>query len=403
VIGARADEVIDVRLQDATVSLSLARAGSQWHEQAPADRPVEPAVGRTFLERILAAQGTRVAGDDLAAIGLSPPRATVRVASLVGEGKEERIEEIEVGAEVKGVVHVRRLEDGVVLAVPADVAAALLPDPIALRAKKVLDLSADDFLALRISGPLGPQRVERPRRGPWSLVEPKGEGLSPDPGLVSELSHAVASLSAERWVGTARPEHGLDRPRLTIAVDLTSASGSRTVEVALGAPSGTGSFARVSGDPAVFVAPHTLEAAAGRWLLDRTALQADVERMTRVTLTAESGKKLVLEAPAGGALRAAGSASDPVSAARAAGVRDALADLLAEGAVSVGPPPPSQGLDKPALRVTVEHQGGRRLDLRFGAGDAFHGVSVYYARREGFDATFAVAQARVRPLLEAIR
>src|SRR5262249_55749466 len=151
----------------------------------------------------------------------------------------------------------------------------------------------------------------------WSLVEPKGDGLSPDAGLISELLHTVAGLSAERWVGAVRPEHGLDPPRLTLAVDLTSPAGSRTVEVALGAPSGSRSFARVSGAPAVFVAPHALEDAASRWILDRAALLPDVERMTRVTLLAGDGgqgKKLVLEATAGGALHAAGEAGDPTSA-----------------------------------------------------------------------------------------
>ncbi len=226
------------------------------------------------------------------------------------------------------MVHVRRLEDGAVGTVPAATAAVLLPDPIALRAKKVLDLPTDDFQAIRIQGPPGPQRFERTGRGPWSLVEPKGEGLSADPGLLSELAHAVGSLSAERWVGMPRPEHGLDHPRLTIAVDLTSKTGSRTVEVALGAPSGTGSFARVTGDPAVFVAPHSLEALASRWILDRTALLPDVQRLTRVTLAAEGGKKLVLE-PSGGALHAVGAPSDAAAAARAAAVRDALSDLVA--------------------------------------------------------------------------
>src|SRR5262249_22653702 len=162
------------------------------------------------------------------------------VASLLGEGKDERIEDIEVGATQKGVVHVRRLEDGMIAAVPTAVAAALLPDPIALRAKKVLDLSTDDMHAIPVSGPPRPPRFERPGRGPWPLVEPKGEGLSPDAGLLSDLAHAVAKLSADRWVGAAQPVYGLDHPRLTIAVDLTNASGSRTVEIALGTPSGTG-------------------------------------------------------------------------------------------------------------------------------------------------------------------
>src|SRR5262249_58339772 len=89
-------------------------------------------------------------------LGLDPPRATVRVASLLGEGGE-RIELVEVGAEQGGLVHVRRIEDGAFATVPAAAAAALFPDELSLRAHKVLDLRTEDFRGLRIAGPLGTQ------------------------------------------------------------------------------------------------------------------------------------------------------------------------------------------------------------------------------------------------------
>src|SRR5262249_23932381 len=158
------------------------------------------------------------------------------------------------------------------------------------------------------------------------------------------FAEALSGLSAERWVGDARPEHGLDRPRLSIAADVVgSGDGARTVEVTLGARSVDrgGAFARVSGDPAVFVAPRSLEAAADRWLRDGKGLLVDGDRMTRVTLAAGRGKKLVLVAR-GGALQAEGDRA--ATPAQAAAVRDALAQLVADGVVSVGPPVRDQGL-----------------------------------------------------------
>jgi hypothetical protein len=154
----------------------------------------------------------------------------------------------------------------------------------------------------------------------------------------------------------------------------------------------------------VFVAPRQIEAAADRWLIERMALLVDVERMTRVTLVA-GGKtppaKMVLETQEG-ALHVVGAPPDAAESARAAAVRDALGDLIAEGAVSVGPPTGAQGLDKLALSVSVE-LGSKRLELRFGATGVLRGTRVYYARREGVAATFAVAEARVKPLLDAVR
>jgi hypothetical protein len=402
-VGARADEVIDVRLQQGPTTISIARSGAQWHEQQPADRPIDPEVGRAFLDRLLDVQATAVSErGDGGAFGLDPPRATVRVASLLGEGGDDRVELVEVGAERDGVVHVRRVEDGTFASVPASAAAALFPDELTLRDRKVLDLHAADVRSLRVSGPLGAQRFERSESGAWSLLEPHGEGLSADAGLLSELADAVTSLSAERWVGAALPEHGLDRPRLTIAATMASGKATRTVEVSLGAPAASGYFGRTVGDATVFVAPHRLEEAANRWMLDRAALLVDIERSTRVTLAGSGGKKLVLEQTAGALHVVSGASADPTSAAMAAAVRSALGDLVADGAVTIGAPLPAQGFDNPALVVTVA-QGGRRVELRFGAGDSFHGSAVYYARREGIGATFAVARSRVQPLLDAVR
>ena len=47
--------------------------------------------------------------------------------------------------------------------------------------------------------------------------------------------------------------------------------------------------------------------------------------------------------------------------------------------------------------------GKKRTPLvwRAGAGDAWNATSVFYARLDGVDATFAIAQSRVRALLEA--
>jgi hypothetical protein len=406
-IGARADEVIDLKLQRGDATLTLARSGAQWHEQTPLDRPVEPEVGRALLDKLLEVAAVRApSGGDPKALGLDPPRATVRVVSLVGDGQEDRTELVEVGSaeplpDGGEVVHLRRVEDGVFLDVSGEAAAALAPDELALRSRKVLDLQASQFHAFRITGPFGPQDL-RNDGNRWSVVEPHGEGLAPDVGLIAELEDAVGKLSAERWVGTQRPEHGLEHPRITIATEVGAGKDAHSVEVALGAPVGAGgSFARVSGDPTVFVAGPNLETTANRWLIDRQSLLVDLERMTRAALTA-GDKNLVLEKN-GGALRIAGaSASDPAATARASTVRDALGALIADAAVSVGPPPKAQGFDKPTLRIAIT-AGSERFEIQVGARDAYRGANVHYARREGVAATFVIADTRLAALFEAVR
>lgn len=410
-IGAPADEVTEVKLAaGGAPPIEIARLKTGWHQRSPMDRDVEGGAGRSLLEALLAieADGFAPHPGDLTALGLGPPRATVRVVSVVPAGPvadaadADRVESLEIGAERDGVVFVRRVEDDVIARVPKDRAAALFPSELALRSKKIFDESVPSFRAIRVEARGRVQRIERAADGSLRWIEPKGEGLAPDAGLVNALLDALGGLTAERWIGPAAKEHALDAPRFTLSGELGGAGNERSLKVVIGAPSDTGSFARRDGDPAVFVAPKALEAAADRWLLDRGALQIEPAQIARATIADDAGKRLVIE-QVGGAFRVAGAASDAAATARAAAVRDALGDLVAEGAVSVGPPEKAQGLDRPRLTIDVERAGGAApLRIAIGAADAFRGTAIHYARRDGVAATYALAQAKIQPLLEAL-
>ena len=75
-------------------------------------------------------------------------------------------------------------------------------------------------------------------------------------------------------------------------------------------------------------------------------------------------------------------------------------DLVAEGAITLGPPRKLEGLTPPALTIRVARAGADDAVITLGAGDTYRGVNVVYARREGVDATFAVARDHVQPLLD---
>ncbi|WP_438028748.1 DUF4340 domain-containing protein [Sorangium sp. So ce233] len=436
-VGAPLDEVAEVKLavgEGGARSLELARAGSEWHLRAPEDRPVPTETGRALVQAILDVRATRLlpTASDPRALGLAPPRATLRVLSTPpespGEGEpQERIETLEVGAEQAGVVHVRRIEDGAIAEIPAAAAGALLPSDVSLRSMQVFDFPPDQISALRIERPGLVQRLRRTGDGAWQLVEPSGEGLAADDALAEELAELLGGLKAERWVAPDPGQgYGLAAPRLAVEAELSAApdpggaagdAAARAARVELGARAGAGSFARAGQGAAVFVAPPALEAAAGRLLLRRDVFAVAPEDIARVTLTPASGKPVVLEASPGG-FTVAGAADQASATAAAAGVRDALADLRAEGAVALGKPEQHHGLTPPRLRIAVDlarppaattaeggagapRPRGRSFTIAIGAGDAFRGTSVVYARRDGVNAVYAIAQSRVRPLLEA--
>lgn len=432
-ISAAIDAVTEVKLSSGDATLELARRGSKWHLRAPTDRDVEADIGRDFLESLLALEATAIAPPDAASkINFGSPRGRVRVISTTESvfsdaGEIDRIEELEIGPEASGsMVHIRRLEDGAVLEVPADRAAVLFPSEVALRSHVIWNEPTKRFRSLTIKDGDRLQRLRRTDEGGWELLEPKGRGLRADIGLATDLADILGNLKAERWAPPgASDAFGLNPPRMVIDAEVGDADGNdndrRTLRLLLGAAAvgptnSTGLFAKTGDSEAVFIAPKQVESAAGRWLLDRSALVVEAASVLRATIEGSGGAKnktkttkIVLERGAGGAIAFVDpKRADPALVARAAAIRDALGDLMAEGAVSVGEPEAIEGLTKPSMTITIEREvaasKSKRETVRivFGAGDVWRGTNIRYARRDGVDATYAVAQAKVRPFFEAL-
>lgn len=416
---ATIDEIHEVTLTAGDRRIELARKGTGFHERAPEDRDIEGDTGRLFLESLLALHAEDfLAADDRASLGLDPPQGKVRIVSVLPSrspdgGDDDRIEELLVGKPQGNIVPVLRTSDGAVLSLPAHRARALFPSKITLRSPTVIDAPQTSLRALRITEGDRVQAIERTPEGSFALKEPRGKNLAADLGFGTELATSLLPLRVERFVAERDDgSFGLANPRLVIEADLGAGSdaGARTVRLLIGAPTTGGSFARLDGDDAVFVIDPKIETAAQKWLLDRSIFALDVAEILKVTITSSDKRKppLVLDR-AGDVLRIQG---DEAATAKAAAIRDALADLVPEGAVSVGPPRKEEGLDPPAVVITIERRGldpdapatvdpQRTLRISLGAGDTFRGTNITYARRDGVDATYAIAQAKTRALLDA--
>ncbi|MDI1433767.1 DUF4340 domain-containing protein [Polyangium sorediatum] len=418
---ATIDEIHEVTLTAGDRRIELARKGTGFHERAPEDRDIEGDTGRLFLESLLALRAKDfLALGDRASLGLDPPQGKVRLVSVLPSrnpdgGDDDRIEELLIGKPQGDIVPVLRVSDSALLVIPADRARVLFPSKITLRSPTVIDAPQTSLRAMRITEGDRVQQLERTAEGSFALKEPRGKNLTADLGFGAELAASLLPLRVERFVAERDDgSFGLANPRLIIELDLAAANdaGAHTVRLLLGAPTTGGSFARLDGDDAVFVIDPKIEAAAGKWLLDRSIFTLDVAEIQKVTLTPSDRRKppLVLDR-VGDALRIQG---DETATAKAAAIRDALADLIPEGAVRIGPPRKEEGLDPPAVVINIERRGldpdappavdpQRTLRISLGAGDAFRGTNVTYARRDGVDATYAIAQAKTRVLLDAAR
>ena len=415
VVGARPDEVNEVTIVEGSRTIEIARSGTGWHMRKPTDRKVGGDAGNGMLDALTALDGAKIVTGAPKDLGLDPPFATLRVTSASptfggDAGSVDRVESIEIGSAKGDTMHVRRLEDGAILELPADKLRVLSPSEVVLRDAAVLEIARTDLreLSVQSASPQG-ARTQKFKRAEnvWTLVEPKIEGISADTGLVEEVADALVGIKAVRWVASKDDgSFGLEKPRFVLEAKLAEAAGAaaKTVRVELGSQASDGIFARTSDDPAVFVAPLGVEQTLGAWLLDRQALVVDPAGLQRVEAQVPGGKKLAAERSGDVWKAIAGDADAAVT------LRNTVAGLIAEGVVSTGAPEKSFGLDKPRLVLTVVEDLGpapakgatkRTFKVSFGAGDSFRGTSVVYARRDGLDVTFAIAQGKLRALFDA--
>jgi len=433
-LGAARSHVIELKLAEAASGggakesatvLEIARREAGWHVRAPAGQSLDDQALERWVEELAELRGTVVPAAELGPLadyGLDPVRARLRIVSLgaassgaQGDAQapgDERLEHLELGSVRDGVLHVRREEDGAVLRLSAEADSVLRPEPATLRSAAVYDVPARAFRSLRLRCDGVEQRYSRSADRAWTLSHPRGLGLGADSELVSSLAARLGALRALRWVGREPPEdHGLSEPWCTIEAELGPSSTEparggaasaepeptrgtgRQLRVVLGAMTRGGYYARRDQDEEVFVAPRALGDDARHWLLDRSAAVVDAEAAERVLIRGREGRRLEL-------VRQGQEWSEPATAQR---LCQALGALMAEGIASVGPPTAHQGLARPLLRIVVEPapESGEPVTLTVGAGDVWRNSRVFYLRRQGVDATFAVARSRLGPLLEA--
>jgi hypothetical protein len=309
-----------------------------------------------------------------------------------------------VGVSRDGQVYVRRKEDGVVLSMAESVAEPLRLHAALLKPLRVFEFQPRRVRMLRLECDGKRQQLARDLGGSWTLHEPSGSSLGADPAMATELSGALGQLTAVRWLAEDPADAQLQQPWCTIEAEVADdeapadASKNRKLVLRLGAETQAGYFARHEGSSAAFVAPRRVGTLAKRWLLDRSALLVDPKNVTRVVLEHE-GDRVELSRVADRWVAADGAPLPPV----AAELDGVLGNLLTEGVVRRGAAAASDGVQSPRLLLTIERKGdGGRRELRIGAGDEWAETRVYYVRASDHDVTFAVAQARLRALLDAL-
>ncbi len=390
--AAHDDEMAELRLvaSPSGASVDLARRGTGWHGRAPRDYDLthdEVEVANGLATALARAEGDLVSGGEaLRARAAVRGRAT---ATRADSGGDEVIELLA----VDGEAYVRRLADGAVLRVANDIARKLSPRVSTLRGRQIWSQPIDGkpvrALSARCDGVL--QEISRDGET-WRLHVtgpdvPAGVSLAADVPAALELAEAISRARAESWAADADDgTFGLGAGSCAVSLSVADEGGTRTVSILLGAEGEGGVYARVEGDPAIFVLPPRLGKLARALLIDLHAFSVDPASVSAVILT-RGARKATL---AGKAL--------PES------VLTALGQLRADTAAHLGPPISAEGFASPTLEVAVQSfadAGAPHPRIILGRPTVVSEKRMYFARIGGVDATFLLAEGRVQALIDA--
>lgn len=404
----RPDEVESLLVERGKKRLELARKDAGFVMRAPEEGEVDGPLGNLRLTELAGILGDIVSQPDLAALGLDKPVGRV-VLRTVGKDSQDLVEtEVKVSApDADGAVHVLRVADGGVLKLGRESARLLAPDATLIRSREVLKLQRADLKSVQVDAKSSAgnvsQLLTRAEDGTYELAKPPGIGH--DALLVSDLVDSLVSLSAERWVSDEDDgSFGLRTPSATVSLELYPHGEHKQQRVSLvfGSETSGGFFASRVGDPAVFVVSRRVHETLTTWLLDRSLLMLDTAETERVTLE-RGGKRWVFKKDGERFVLEAGD----LDAAKVGQIIQLLGTASAEAAVHLGPPRPEEGFAEPSLvavfeRLPARGERSKPVRLSFGAGDAWRGTSVYYARREGINGSFVVARGRLQPILDML-
>jgi hypothetical protein len=210
----------------------------------------------------------------------------------------------------------------------------------------------------------------------------------------------LGALTAERFVADRDDgSFGLQRASLRVRFAFKNSEGVKVEhDLRFGDETSLGVFATLRDDGPVFVLARSVRDTCQLSLLNRAVFPTSSDAFSTITLEARG--RTVQLARQGERMLVAKPGSFPQD--RVPELLEAFGNLRAEAALHSGAALPNEGFSEPFLSVRLVPRQGIPQTLSFGAGDSWRSTSVFYMRVSNVDATFVIAQSKVRALSEAL-
>lgn len=395
------DEVEEFDAESGPRKLELLRQGEGFSLRAPRSGAVDIEIGNRRLTALVDARGEWVDPASVDSAYWNAPLARSTLKSSGANLADVQAESVEIGAaDSQSHYLLRRQTDGAVLRIDADTARDFLPDATLLQRLELVDVPPKQIRKVEMRGAIE-QQFTQSSTGQISLEKPVG--YRGDSALAADALALLGGLTAERWVADREEaSFGLADPVLSVRWDAEPPKGEPTTySLRIGRATTGGAYAALGGRPGVFVLARRSLDTLEQLLLDRSALIVDGEAVRRIRLKTRQGEWSLSRVA--GSLEPEGGVP-PLRPEVVPRIMEALGSWRAEAALHLGPALKEEGLATPSLQVFIEYEPGHSgpNHLTIGAGDSWQGTSIYYARSEAVDATYAVARDRVRQVLDAL-
>ena len=391
-----ADDIEKIEIARRGEVLAMAQKEGKW-ETVDKSISIDAAAIEEMLKALTDTRATAIEVGAAATSGLKGDKTEVTLA-LADEMGTRTLFIYPGNAET---VKLRRGDENAVLTVPMSVGEKVVPSLLAFRSRTLLDGNGEDVEKLVVKGPTS-QTVEK-TDGVWRITAPIDIGA--DSGAVRKLADLMAGLRVEQFVAEkATAEHGLQSPFAVIEAVLVKAHDhehhsdtetkgddetsppSKKVVLEIGGETPEGKrYARLKGDPVVFIVGDDFEYAIRNPLIARDVLQIDETAAEKVSISDQTISRSFS--------RENGVwSSDDKAPFNEAALKQIVADLgglKAATAAYFGAPGPE--FKTPLITIAVQGNADGKSDTLYIGEQRDKEKDVGYpARKDGVDATMVV-------------
>ena len=256
--------------------------------------------------------------------------------------------------------------------------------------KAFATVKEEEVEAIRIKSADGQTTRLQKKDGAWTIVEP--EAASADQGELSSITSSLAALEVQRVVedkASDLKQYGLEPARIEIEFSVRGAKEPQRIELGEKTPTGGDLYARVPGQPRVFLVSSFLDATFNKntfALRDKSVIKIEREKVDRVEIQKE-GKPAVTLAKTGMEWRIVAPMMARADLAAVEGALERLSSGQMQGiAAADGADGKKRKLDPPVASFTAV-AGSARATLLFGATEN----AVMYAKDASRPLIFTVA------------